>query len=306
MPVAVLGSINVDIAAYAKRLPRPGETVHGEAYVVTLGGKGANQAVAAARLGAEVALIGRVGEDAFADTALAELMRYGIDTGFILRDAQSATGIAIIGIDAEGENAITVIAGANFELDATDVERGRTALSSANVVMLQLETPPSISYIAADIARAAGARILFDPAPAPYEGLSEELYRRVDILTPNEVETEALVGFRPETAAEAVRAARILRQRGVGTAIVKLGAGGVYVSGPECEAFVPPFKVKSIDSVAAGDCFNGGLAYALDQGFAMPEAVRFAAACGALSTTRRGAAASAPSLAEVEALIATR
>jgi len=303
MSIVVLGSINVDIAAYAARLPRPGETVHGSSYAVTLGGKGANQAVAAARLGGKVRLVGRVGDDAFAQTALSGLSSFGIDTDLVWRDPESLTGIAVIGVDDAGENAITVIAGANLSLDESDVERARAALAGAAVVMLQLETPPSISYIAADIARSAGARVLFDPAPAPYDGLGADLYRRVDILTPNEVETEALVGFRPSSAADALRACRLLRDRGVGTAIVKLGANGACVSGPEAEGFVPPFKVRSLDSVAAGDCFNGGLAYALDKGFPMADAARFAAACGALSTTRRGAAVSAPTLAEVEALL---
>ncbi|MGE0210748.1 MAG: ribokinase [Parvibaculaceae bacterium] len=304
MSVAVLGSINVDIAAYAERLPRPGETLHGTSYAVTLGGKGANQAVAAARLGSEVKLIGRIGCDRFGETAAAELADAGIDTALVLRDPEASTGIAIIGIDARGENAITVIAGANLALDGSDVERGRAGLASARVVMLQLETPPSVSYIGADIARAGGARVIFDPAPAPYEGLSPDLYRRVDILTPNEIEAEALVGFRPSNREEGARACRLLRERGIGTAIVKLGERGVCFLGPEGEGFVPPYKVASIDSVAAGDCFNGGLAFALDRGRPMAEAVRFAAACGALATTRRGAAASAPALPEVEELVA--
>lgn len=304
MAVAVLGSINVDIAAYAERLPRPGETLHGSSYAVTLGGKGANQAVAAARLGSAVSLIGRIGRDGFGDTATAVLADAGIDASLVLADPQAATGIAIIGVDAKGENAITVIAGANLSLDGSDVERGRAALASARVIMLQLETPPSVSYIAADIAREEGARVIFDPAPAPYEGLGPDLYRRVDILTPNEIETEALVGFRPSNAEEGARACRLLLDRGVGTAVVKLGERGVCFMGPEGEGFVAPYRVKSIDSVAAGDCFNGGLAFALDRGRPMPEAVRFAAACGALATTRRGAAASAPCLGEVEELVA--
>lgn len=303
MAVAVLGSINVDVVAYAPRLPRPGETLHGTGYALTLGGKGANQAVAAARLGSSVSLIGRTGDDRFADLAVTELEASGIETGLVLRDPASATGLAVIGVDAQGENAITVIAGANFLLDGTDIERSRAVLERSRVVMLQLETPPSVSYIAADIARGAGARVIFDPAPAPYDGLDADLYRRVDILTPNEIETEALVGFRPRSAEEARDASRRLRERGVGTAIVKLGAAGCFLGGPDGEAFVPPFAVEAIDTVAAGDCFNGGLANALDRGLSMAEAVRFAAACGALGTTRRGAAASAPARAEVEALL---
>jgi ribokinase len=304
MSIAIVGSINVDVTAYAPTLARPGETVLGDKYLLGLGGKGANQAVAAAKLGSSVSFIGRVGEDRFGDKAIEELERYGVDTSLIRRDPGQATGIAVIAVDARGENAITVIPGANMALEQSDIERGREALSSASVVMLQLETPPFTSLAASAVARAARARIIFDPAPAPYGGLDQEVWREIDILTPNEIETEVILGFHPSNPEEARQACHALRKKGVKTAIVKLGANGVYFAGADEEGFVPPFIVHSIDTVGAGDCFNGGLAHALDRGMAMAEAVRFAAACGALSTTRYGAAAAAPSREEVLALLA--
>jgi ribokinase len=304
MSIVVVGSINVDVTGYSARLPKPGETIHGERYTVGLGGKGANQAAAAARLGGTVTLVGRVGNDTFATTALEALESFGVATAQIQRDAEVGTGIALIGVDRVGENTIVVIGGANMVLDISDLERTRGVLAEAKVLLTQREVPASVSLLAAERARTAGAIAVHDPAPAPFDGLRNEELRAFDIVTPNESETEALVGFRPGDAAEAQRAAQALIARGVRIAIVKLGARGVHVAGPDVDMFIPPFRVKSVDSVGAGDCFNGGLADALARGLALPAAVRFAAACGALATTRYGAAASAPTRAEVESLLA--
>jgi ribokinase len=304
MSIVVVGSINVDVTGYSTRLPKPGETIHGERYTIGLGGKGANQAAAAARLGSAVTLVGRVGNDAFATTALEALESFGVATAQINRDAEAATGIALIGVDRAGENTIVVIGGANMALDISDLDRARVPLAGARVLLTQREVPASVSLLAAERARAAGAIVVHDPAPAPPDGLRDAELRAFDIVTPNENETEALVGFRPDNAADAQRAARALIARGVRIAIVKLGAGGVHVAGPEIDMFIPPFRVRSVDSVGAGDCFNGGLADALARGLALPAAVRFAAACGALATTRYGAAASAPTRAEAESLLA--
>jgi ribokinase len=302
--IVVVGSINVDVTGYSTRLPKPGETIHGERYTIGLGGKGANQAAAAARLGGAVTLVGRVGADTFATTALEALESFGVATEQIRRDEKAATGIALIGVDRRGENTIVVIGGANMALDVSDLERSLVPLAGAKVLLTQREIPASVSLLAAERARAAGAIAVHDPAPAPSDGLRDEELRAFDIVTPNESETEALVGFLPANAADAQRAARALIARGVRIAIVKLGAGGVHVAGPDVDMFVPPFRVESVDSVGAGDCFNGGLADALARGLALPAAVRFAAACGALATTRYGAAASAPTRAEVESLLA--
>lgn len=303
MSIVVVGSINLDIASYGEALPRPGETVHSERYATGLGGKGANQAAAAARLGNEAAMIGRVGNDAFGEQALAALDAFGVDTRGVLRDPDHATGIAIIGVDARGENAISVIAGANMALDRTDLARGADALTRCKVLLTQREIPNTVTLAACRQVRSAGGIVIHDPAPAPKHGMPDEILREIDLLTPNESECEVLTGIRPAARVEAAKAADLLIARGARTVVVKMGGNGVYAKGPGGEAFVPPFAVRSVDSVGAGDCFNAGLADALARGTALPDAMRFAAACGALSTTRYGAAAAAPARVEVEALL---
>jgi ribokinase len=303
MTIAVFGSINVDITAYAERLPRPGETVHGTSYLTGLGGKGANQAAAAARLGAQVAMIGRIGSDGFGELAQRALLGFGVTLADVLVDKDSATGIAIIGVDAGGENVITVIAGANHAVSHSDCQTAAAALDTARVLLLQLEVPIAASMAAAARVRAAGGLIVLDPAPAPAGGLPADLVAAVDVLTPNETETAALTGSAPRTLRDGLEAAKALRARGLKAAIVKLGAQGVALSGPDGEHIIPAYRVKAIDTVAAGDCFNGGLAFALAQGQPMAHAVRFAAACGALATTKRGAADAAPTLMDVQHLM---
>lgn len=303
MSIAVFGSINVDITAYSPRLPRPGETVHGNSYLMGLGGKGANQAAASARLGGEVHLIGRTGNDVFAKTARDELIRYGVNTALVEQAAGQSTGIAIIGVDAQGENVITVIGGANLSLRERDAENARDILASARVLLLQNEVPWAAAAAAARITRKAGGTVILDPAPAPTNGLSSDAYQLAHILTPNESETETLTQIRPENGPSCQAAARALHQLGAETVILKLGAKGLFLSAPTTQIHLPAFTVEAIDTVAAGDCFNGGLAHAVGGGADITTAARFAAACGALSTTRRGAAQSAPILREVEAFL---
>jgi ribokinase len=307
--VLSFGSINADIAVYSRRLPRPGETIHGEHYAIHLGGKGANQAAAAGRLasalGLRAALAGRVGADLFGALVLEELATFGVALQGVQRDQHNPTGVALIGVDDAGENAITVVGGANMAQDASDVEAAGALLDEAAVVLLQLEIPGTVVLGAARRARAGGAMVLLDPAPVPEGGLPDDVLGCTDILTPNETETELLVGMRPQDAAGAAEAADRLQARGARGVAVKLGARGVFFRFGGMEGFVPAFAVKSIDSVAAGDVFNGGLAVALARGDAPAAAVRFAAACGALATTRRGAATAAPALSEVLALLET-
>lgn len=303
MAITVFGSINIDLTAYAPYLPKPGETLHGQGYKIGLGGKGANQAVAAQRLGADTSLIGAVGQDAFAQTALDQLAGYGLTTDRVMRLDRSDTGIAVIAVDAQAENTIIVIGGANMAVTANDVSIHNDRLDQTDILMLQLETPLEPAMAAAARVRARGGRVILDPAPAPSHGLPETIWSHIDLITPNETETEILTGIRPVDEDSARRAARALRDKGVTAAIVKLGAKGVFYQDGEDEGFVHPFPVDSIDTVAAGDCFNGGLAYALDQGQHLGTAVRFAAACGALSTTKQGAAAAAPRLDEVVTLL---
>ena len=305
--IVSFGSVNIDVVAYSEALPRAGETIHAARYAIGLGGKGANQAAAASRLaaslGLQVALAGRTGIDPFADMARRHLAGFGIDLAALRSDPDHPTGIALIGIDAAGENAITVAGGANMAIDASDVAAIAPLLARTRVLLLQLETPLAISLLAARHIRAAGGLVILDPAPAPADGLPDEAWQLVDLLTPNETETERLVGIRPVDPQSAAAAADRLQARGLGRVIVKLGARGVYWRDGAEDGFVPPFPVRAIDSVAAGDCFNGGLAVALAGGDRLADAVRFAAACGALATTRPGAAEAAPTLEEVRVLL---
>ncbi len=303
MTIAVFGSINVDITGYGDRLPLAGETVKAERYATGLGGKGANQAVAAAKLGARVRLIGCVGADPFGVEALRWLTEYGLSTDHVRRAGDQQTGIALISVDAHGENQITVVPAANDVLAVGDLGKEAAALDGVRVLLTQLEAPHEASFEVSKIANARGITVIHDPAPAPYDAPTREVLAPVHIVTPNARETQALTGILPTSTETARAAAHKLRNLGVDTVIVKRGADGCYVSSVAFEGVVPAFKVTSIDSVGAGDCFNGGLAVALAEGLPLKDAVRFASACGALSTTRAGAASAAPSRADVEALL---
>lgn len=305
MTIAVFGSINMDVTAYMERLPKPGETLQGREYKLGLGGKGANQAVAARKLGSDVRFICRLGADDFAKPAQRELESYGVDLSLVARDKAGATGIAIINVGEGGENYISLIGGSNLAMDDSDVERARSALDQADVLLLQLEVPLAASLKAAAMVKARGGIVILDPAPAPKDGLPAHVLQAVDIITPNETEAGLILGWQPQSLEDGLKAAKELRTRGVGTAVVKLGARGLAVAGPGVEAIIPSFKVTAIDTVAAGDSFNGGLAHALEQGQPIEQALRYAAACGALSTTRKGASAAAPTKAEVEAFLKT-
>ena len=301
--VATCGSVNIDVTAFSERLPRPGETVHGLRYTMSLGGKGANQAAAVARLGARSFFIGRTGTDAFGDLARARLAELGVDLTWLAADPAAETGVAVITVDSRAENSIVVIGGTNMRVDGSDIEDAQAAFAEARVLLLQLEIPMAAALAAATAARAAGGIVVFDPAPVPAGGLPAEAFRLIDVITPNETETEMLVGIRPFTRVEAADAAGKLVARGARAAVIKMGARGVFYRDAKGEGFVPPFEVVAVNSVGAGDCFNGGLAVAFARGEALGEAVRFAAACGALATTGPGGAASAPTLAAVEKLL---
>jgi ribokinase len=303
MTIMVLGSINTDITIYSSALPRPGETLFAERYETELGGKGANQAAAAARLGAKVEFVGRVGDDAFGRLARERLETYGVSTGLSTQDNATGTGIAIIGVDREGQNAISVVSGANMRIDEAELKAALPTLAAAKVLMLQLEIPLATCWAAARAAKELGVKVVLDPAPAPATGLPPELYGLIDVITPNETEAERLLGYEPRNEDEVARAARELLGRGAKAAIVTLGARGAYAAGETAEGFIPPFAVTPVSTVAAGDCFNAGLAVALAEGRPLLEAARFASACGALSTTKAGSAASAPTREEVERLL---
>lgn len=306
--ILCFGSVNIDVIAYSAELPRPGQTIHAERYAIGQGGKGANQAAAAARLAADsgdhVEFAGRIGDDAFGAQARAALEGFGAGLGGLAVDPAHPTGIALIGVDARGENVITVAGGCNMAVDETDIERIAPLLDHARVLLLQLEIPLAAALAAAARARRAGAFVVLDPAPVPAGGLPDDAWQAVHLMTPNESETEALIGIRPRTPDEAAQAAERFLARGLGAVIVKLGANGVCFRDHGGGGFVAPFRVEAVDSVAAGDCFNAGLAIGIARGDGLAEATRFAAACGALATTRAGAAAAAPAMTEVRALLA--
>jgi ribokinase len=301
MPIIVFGSINLDLTAYVTRLPESGETITGRSFLTAPGGKGANQAVCAARLGAPTVFIGRIGRDAFGDQALAAVSAEGADTSHVWIDPDAGTGLAVISVNEQAENTIIIIPGANGRLDGNDVDRASKLLDGNSIVMLQLETPLDSSIQLASLARERGAKVILDPAPAvPLPG---ELLRVVDIITPNEVETKILTGILPLNNQDASRAAQILLDRGVNTAIIKMGAQGAYFENNLTSGFIPPFPIQPVDSVAAGDAFNGGLAVALFGGKSLEEAVRWGAAAGAIACTRKGAIPSMPHREELESLL---
>ncbi len=302
MTVVVLGSINMDLTTYVPHLPAPGETLFGSKFITVPGGKGFNQAVAAGRLGVPTQFIGRVGKDAFGAGLLEMIANEPVNISGILVDPNSGTGLAIIDVDEQAENTIVVISGANMAHDDREVTRCRAALTPARVLLLQLESPLETSLAAAQAAREAGALVILDPAPA--RPLPTEAYQLCHILTPNELEAEILVGFRPRNREEAAQAASILCERGVETAVIKLGAQGVYYQSGSDSGFVEPYAVETIDTVAAGDAFNGGLAVALAEKRPLAEAIRWGAAAGALATTKAGASSAMPTRTELIELLA--
>ncbi|POF61455.1 ribokinase [Novacetimonas maltaceti] len=302
--IAVIGSINVDFVCHVSRFPHPGETLHVRTATTGLGGKGANQAVALARLGAPVELAGQMGDDALAQVARAAMTDAGVGLRFVQTGGGDGTGRAFITINDAGENQILVHGGANMALRPDDVPALARALDGARVVMMQMEIPPDIVVRLCDQARTQDMTIIIDPAPVPPDGLPDALFTLATVLTPNETETQALTGILPTDAATARTAAAVLHQRGVECAIIKMGARGVFHSRRDgTDGFIPPFAVTAVDSVAAGDCFGAGLARMLASGAPLGQAVRYAAACGALATTRPGAAQAAPTAGEVEALL---
>jgi ribokinase len=298
MSITVFGSVNVDLTAYVETLPRPGVTAHAASYATGLGGKGANQAVAAQRLSASpVRLVAAVGSDAFGSRAQALLSEFGLSTENLVVMPGEETGIALIHVDAASQNTITVVGGANMAWP--DQGPDPAVFHGTQIGLFQLEVPINPIASAMRAAQAAGARIILDPAPTPERSRARDinpLLRLADIVTPNESEAEELTGIPIPDRAGALQAAQALRARGVKTVVVKLGAQGlIYIDGDGSEGYIAPFKVVAVDTVAAGDCFNGALAVALAEGRPIPEALRFASAAGALSTEKPGAASAAPS-----------
>ena len=299
--IAVVGSLNMDLVIRTPRFPSPGETIIGRDFHTIPGGKGANQAVAAARLGARVSMVGRVGDDGFGAQQLANLSGLGIDVSHIRRDPGAATGVALIAVDEGGQNSIILASGANMRLAPADVEAAEEAIASAALLLLQLEVPLEVVEQAAALARAHGVTVVLNPAPA--RELPPSLLRQVDFLIPNESETALLTGVQVEDMEAARQAATRLRTAGVGTVILTLGERGALLVDRMQATHIPGFQVEVVDTTAAGDAFVGGFAVALAEKQSLTEAVRFANAAGALAVTRLGAQPSLPTRVEVEAFL---
>jgi len=299
--IVVVGSSNTDFIIRLGRLPKPGETLLGGEFLNAAGGKGANQAVAAARAGGAVSFVARVGKDPLGDQAVANLVEDGIDISRVVRDPRAASGAALIFVARNGENSIAVASGANNKLTPADVRRARPLIARAKVVLMQLETPLVTVQAAARLGAAAGALVILNPAPA--RELPGSLLRLVSILTPNETEAQRLTGIAIKDVASAIRATQKLRKRGVGTVVLTLGKAGALVADDLGTDLIAGFKVKAVDTTAAGDTFNGALAVALAEGQSLRQAVRLANAAAAISVTRMGAQPSAPDRKSIERLL---
>ncbi|MGY6036966.1 ribokinase [Aeromonas sp. AE23HZ002T15] len=299
--LVVLGSVNADHVLRVPHFPRPGETLTGHGYQIVPGGKGANQAVAAARLGAEVSFIARVGDDAIGRQMRDGFANDGIDVSAVILDTALPTGIAIIYVSDEGENSIGISAEANGALSPTMVREHESMIAAAHTLLLQLEVPLESVYEAARLARAHGTRVVLNPAPA--RPLSAELLALVDLITPNQTEAELLTGIRVTDEHSAAEAAARFHQMGIREVMITLGSQGVYCSNPDRQILVPGFRVEAVDTTAAGDTFNGALLAAELAGADFNAAVRFAHGAAALSVTRLGAQSSIPTKAEVNAFL---
>ncbi|WP_417350144.1 ribokinase [Ferrimonas sp.] len=300
--LTVLGSINVDHLLQVTEFPRPGQTLEANNYQTVPGGKGANQAVAAARLGAQVAMVGCIGEDAIGEQMKLGFAQDGIDTGAIDRISGEATGMAMIYVNAQGENNIGIWPGANGALSVEQVRAHQGVIEEAELLLIQLETPVESLVEAARLAKAAGTKVVLNPAPA--KALPDALLTCVDIITPNETEAQQLTGIAVDNDESAAMAAQCLHDKfGIEMVIITLGKRGVWLSHRGRQQLVCGFKVDAVDTTAAGDTFNGGFVTALLEGQSVDDALRFGQAAAALSVTRLGAQSSIPSREETLALM---
>ena len=300
--VVVVGSLNMDLVVCAPRIPHPGETVIGGEYYTAAGGKGSNQAVAAARLGAKVHMVGRVGRDELGVRLTETLEEAGVDHQFVVEDPRDSTGVALITVADSGQNTIVVAPGSNMRLSPDDVDAARGAIGEADILLVQLETPLETVTRALQIARAKGVKTILNPAPA--RTLPRDIFGLVDVLIPNETEAAILTGLSVGTQTEARTAGEVLRKQGVKTVVLTLGErGAVYVEARDVGA-LSAYDVKAVDTTAAGDAFVGAFAVATAEGKSLPEAIRWGNAAGALAVTKRGAQPSLPDRGALEEILA--
>lgn len=296
-PIVVIGSINTDMVATTPALPTAGETVMGTDFFISAGGKGGNQAVAAARLGANVSMVGNLGTDVLGDQAAERLEKENIDCRRISRDAQQASGVALISVDQQGENQIVVAPGANATLSPDHIEQAFKDIEPGSIILLQLEIPIETVSSAIRLATEKNCRIILDPAPA--QTLPATLLEKVYLLTPNESEAELLTGIKVTEESSAKEAAAVLVQRGAENVAITLGGGGVLLASTADQQLIPAKQVVAIDTTAAGDCFNGSVAFALAKGIELADCIKFACNVAAIAVTRPGAQDSMPFAQEV-------
>lgn len=294
--IYVLGSINMDLVANVAKMPRAGQTMHADSFFVNPGGKGANQAVAIAKLGAEICMIGKVGTDSYGDTMRKNLSDYGVDTTHIAK-AEASSGIAIILVQ-KGENRIILDAGANYKITTADVDNGLAAAKAGDILLMQLEVPLAIVEYALELGKKIGMINILNPAPAVT--LSESILKNVDIITPNETETEIITGVAPNSEVHIALAVKKLYAMGVKNVVITLGARGSAVSVGQEITLVDAIKVKVVDTTGAGDTYVGAIAAKLQQGIPLVTAAKFAAIASSITIGRKGAAISIPTLKEVE------
>lgn len=302
--VVIVGSVSADVTTFSRRLPAPGETILGDEFTLMLGGKGANQAVASGRSGARTSFVGCVGDDLFHDLVVTGLSEAGVDLTH-LRTVPGPTGIAHIRVDASAQNDIVVVPLANTALSAEQIDTALEALApTTSVLLTQLETPSSLTAHITARGRELGMTVILDPAPAAV--LPDEVWRSIDIVTPNETEASVLSGIEVTDAATAEQAGRWFLAQGVGAAVITLAGQGSCIVTADGASVVPPFPVEPVDTTAAGDTYAGYLGAALAAGRPLADAVRLATAAGAITVTRQGASPSIPHRAEVDAFLAAR
>ena len=299
-PIFVIGSINTDMVAMTKNLPAPGETVMGGEFMMTAGGKGANQAVSAARLGGEVTMVGRLGEDIFGDQSIACLKRESINCDFIGRDPIAASGVALISVDDKGENHIVVAPGANNQLDQKKVRAALDSMPDNAIILLQLEIPLDTVAHIIDATRGSSRRVILDPAPAPVSVLPLNFLNELYLITPNETEARKLTGIEVRDDKSAEVAAKKLLATGVKNVAITMGAKGVVLAQENTIKFIPSPQVKAIDTTAAGDCFNGALSVGIASGLSLEEGIKRACLAASISVTRKGAQDSMPYIKEID------
>ncbi len=299
--IVVIGSSNTDMIIKVPWLPKPGETILGGKFFTAAGGKGANQAVGAARAGGDVTFLARIGDDMFGQKAKEGFIKDKINVDYVLTDEAEPSGVALILVAEDGENVIAVAGGANSCLSPSDVEKQSDVISSADILLGQLETPLETIHKAVSIASDNGVKVILNPAPA--QELSDDLLACISILTPNESEAQLLTGIKVDSAEDAAKAGDVLMGKGIETVLLTMGARGAYIATAEFKELIPGFKVKAVDATAAGDVFNGALAVAIAENKPIREAVSFANAAAALSVTKLGAQPSAPTKEEIDKFV---